>query len=329
MEFRVYSATWHSNAGLIATSSSQVDMSNFFLYSSFAGFYNRPSPFSYGKHATPKLSPPKKLSPRHSEAIPRWKQKLRVVASSAKGFRQVVEDYWWVLVRLASPAFRRTLRYLPPKTCNLGRFRLFFFPLLRRKLNGPYLKAAEQFEIFAGKISGRKIETVCEIGAGFGALAEIVIWNSSPKRYVIVDLPESLEISHAYLCWVAATNDGSNVSRTSSLDSLTLLGTEVIFVDATTFDHTQPGALRDVDLFLNSNSFGEMTAEIIESYLHLVDSQPGALLVSANRHRKEGEHFFDPFSFTAGFPAWGRVHVESQRAHKSYRRNVVTVHAVN
>lgn len=322
MDFRMYSATWRRNAALIASSSSQIVMSNFFLYSSFAGLYERPSPFSYGKHSTPKLSnlPP---PPGGGE------KKLRVVASSAKGFRQVVGDYWWVLVRLASPVFRRTLRYLPPKTCNLGRFRLFFFPLLRRKLNGPYLKAAEQFEIFAVKISGRKIETVCEIGAGFGALAEIVIWNSSPKRYVIIDLPESLEISHAYLSWVASTNDGSNVSRTSSLDSLTLLGTEVIFVDATTFDHTQPGALRDVDLFLNSNSFGEMTAEIIESYLHLVDSQPGALLVSANRHRKEGEHFFDPFSFTAGFPAWERVHVESQRAHKSYRRNVVTVHAVN
>lgn len=316
----MYSETWSANAKLLSSSSSRVSSRDFFLFSSFAGFYDRPSPFPYRKHALPQGSPVVKRS---------WTRTLRAVVSSLRGFRSVVEDYFWVLLKLPSGKFRHLYGYLPLKTGNLGGIRLFFFPFTRKKLNGPFLKAAEQFAILAPRISDRKIETVCEIGGGFGALAEVVIRNTSPRKYFIIDLPEALEIAHNYLAWSASIKDASNVWRASSLDSFMINETEIVFIDATTFDASQPGAINQVDLFLNSNSFGEMDAEVLGSYLQLINAEPGALLLSANRRRQEGEHNFDPLAFTSGFPNWERVHTENQRAHKSFRRNIVTIHAVN
>lgn len=201
-----------------------------------------------------------------------------------------------------------------------------FFPFTARKLNGSFLKAAEQVSMTAPSIAGRKIRTVCEIGAGFGAMAEIILSATRPDRYIIIDLPETLRISWGYLSSVASVGATDNTwPNNPSLAPVVLGGTEVLFVDATSLENHN---LSDVDLFINSNSFGEMDHTALNFYLTLVNSAPGALLVSANRARREGDHLFDPLTFTSDFPDWHLLLAATQQIHKSYQRNLVTVHEV-
>ena len=60
-----------------------------------------------------------------------------------------------------------------------------------------YLLAAEEI-IFLNKTLLQS-STVCEIGAGYGRSAHSIISNYNIEKYIVVDLPEMLEISKTYL----------------------------------------------------------------------------------------------------------------------------------
>lgn len=316
-----YSATWTRNARLLRCSSEAVSPSNFFTFSSFAGLYDRPSPFSYRKNLEPGLAPELRAS----------------LLSSVKRILRGWQN--WIVMKFDELQLRSQFLFgggldleawIPPKNSSAEYETPFFYSFSNKKLNGPYLKAAEQVNLLQSCVDLSGVEVVCEIGAGFGALAETVIFNLKPRRYFIIDLPETLDISYGYLSAEATAGERGlflrNFGRGEWRKSTIQIGeTEISFLDA-----TEPAfqSLTGIDLFLNSNSFAEMDSDTLGEYLHLVSKSPGAILLSANPLRTEGSSKFDPDGFASREPDWNLVSRAKQTAHSSFRRNVVTVHRV-
>lgn len=305
-----YSETWKKNSRLIQSSLDDASPLNFYLGSSFAGLYERPSPFPYRKHT--------KLGALREDSN---------VVSRGRD---------WFLLKSEEMNLRLGLRFgglkalemlLPPKTSFERTNPPFFWSFSQQKMNGPYLKAAEQVAILLSVEGFRGANTVCEIGAGFGALAETVIHNLKPRKYVIIDLPEMLDVSFGYL---SASVPGARLSdpfkrRGWEQASITIGGTEITFIDATEIHRDLP---KNIDLFLNSSSFAEMETGVLDSYLNLIESNPGTMLLSANPMRVEGSSVFDPDGFAAGRRKWKLLARAEQRSHPSLRGIIVTVHSI-
>lgn len=316
-----YSATWTRNARLLRVSSEAVSPSNFFTFSSFAGLYDRPSPFLYRKNLEPGMAPKLRAS------------LLSSVQLILRGWRN------WVVMKFDELQLRSQVLFgggldleawIPPKNSSAEYETPFFYSFSNRKLNGPYLKAAEQVVLLQRCVDLGGLQDVCEIGAGFGALAETVIFNLKPRRYFIIDLPETLDISYGYLSAEATAGERGlflrNFARGEWRRSTLQIGeTEISFLDAT---ETAFQSLTGIDLFLNSNSFAEMDSETLGKYLNLVSKSPGAVLFSSNPLRTEGSSKFDPDGFASRQPDWSLVSRAQQTAHSSFRRNIVTVHRV-
>lgn len=310
----MYSSTWKRQKTLLSLSTLKVGASNFFLFSSFAGLYERPSPFPSREQDAPGL-------PRSDFAG------VRLWVHWAGELVRVALAYLDVFVAQTRRDFRRVTASLPDKTTKEASLYPFFFSGQSKKLNGPFLKAGEQFDFLQSELAGTKFQVICEIGAGFGAAAEIVVWNWKPERYIIIDLPEMLEISHLYLASIAGSQD-IKPGRERKFSSLRIEETTLDFVDAT-FLPDQLGRMGNkIDLFFNSNSFAEMDLPVLESYLDLIDSYPGSYLMSSNRLRREGFHEFNPSSFTHQKPGWELVADKYQSVHRSFRNNHMSIYHV-
>jgi len=204
-----------------------------------------------------------------------------------------------------------------------------FFNFSDKKLNGSYLKAAEQFISLQKFANPSKHWTVCEIGAGFGAMADIIVTHWQPSRYFIIDLPSTLDISWGYLSALASKRESKYLENFEigkwEGRSLFLGKTQIFFLDATGEDFEN---LRGIDLFLNSNSFAEMNSETLDKYLELVDRNSDCFLFSANRKRVEGKTEFDPNTFAASRTNWDLLFQGPQTAHATFCRNIMTIHNV-
>jgi putative sugar O-methyltransferase len=120
---------------------------------------------------------------------------------------------------------------------------------------------------------------VLEIGGGYGGLARILKLLSPQAEYTIIDLPESLRFSRLFLQENfpgAHVASGDTAPRSSSRG-----GFDFRFVPA-----EQIGTLRgeSFDVVINTCSFGEMTQETVDAYLHFVQAEIDARhLYSINR----------------------------------------------
>ena len=317
-----YSWTWRQNSHLSSMSVGRVNPHNFFTFSTFAGLYDRPSPFVYRKHVVPELVPELPVS-----VLSVTKNALKVFK---EWFRMKTDGFTlWFRFRFLVDGGSNLESRIPPKNGLFNYETPFFFSFSRRKVNGPYLKAAEQVALLESCLDLSGITEVCEIGAGFGALAETIIFSLRPRRYVIVDLPETLDISFAYLSAEAGLDEAlfrRTFGRGEWKDKTIQMGeTEITFLDASKSDFH---SLRGIDLFLNSNSFSEMDRETLQKYLTLVSQNRGAALMSANPRRTEGSSNFDPDLFAQSESGWKLVLRSQQAAHSSFRGNIVTVHRV-
>lgn len=306
-----YSRTWEKNSELIQRSLYHSTPYNFYKGSSFAGLYERPSPFPYRKYT-----------------------ELGTAEGTSRGFVEVLRerfrlvfDEWNLRVGLQSGRLKGFEDLLPPKASFDPQDPPFFWPFTQKKMNGPYLKAAEQIAILLQEIDPAGVNSICEIGAGFGALAETAIFQLKPQRYSIIDLPEMLEVSFGYL---SAQAEGAKRARPFLKDAwrgqkLFHAGTEISFIDATEPDIKLPG---NVDLFLNSSSFAEMDKVVLDKYLDLIERNPGTKLLSSNPKRVEGSFLFDPDSFVQGRIGWRLMRRDLLSSHQSFRDIFVTIHVV-
>lgn len=97
-----------------------------------------------------------------------------------------------------------------------------------------------------------KVQTICEIGAGFGRTAHTLL-NTTPniKSYYIIDLPNCLYLTQEYL---------KKVLLPHQYDKCVFISTDVL-------EETQ---LENIDLYINIDSFAEMDENTIINYLELI-----------------------------------------------------------
>jgi putative sugar O-methyltransferase len=110
--------------------------------------------------------------------------------------------------------------------------------------------SVEEFEFLDKELDFRKINHIVEIGAGFGRTAQAMLkLVTNIRKYTIVDLPEVLSLSSAYLKQVLNQNEFSKID----------------FIDATIFDENK-NDLKELDLVINIDSFQEMTPDTVKEY---------------------------------------------------------------
>ena len=115
-----------------------------------------------------------------------------------------------------------------------------------------YLLAAQEAAFLLE--SGASPRSIVEVGGGFGRTCHALIRNLRPDRYTIVDLPQTLAISRAYLREVLEPSEFAAVE----------------FIVNEAADQAPPA-----DLWLNIDSFAEMEPEVVRSYLDIVDQRGG------------------------------------------------------
>lgn len=117
-----------------------------------------------------------------------------------------------------------------------------------------YLMATEEFLFISNAVPVMEIRRVVEIGAGFGRTCHaFTTFLPDLESYTIVDLPEMLELSRAYL-------------RKTQPEAFE----KIRFVDWRDRDQW---ADVPTDLVININSFQEMSEQTIRAYLDFVDRQ--------------------------------------------------------
>jgi len=120
-----------------------------------------------------------------------------------------------------------------------------------RAINIDYFLSIEEFMFLESAFELQSVESVVEIGAGFGRTCHTLLAlcaTASLERYTIIDLPEVLELSRCTLAKLVPEHYG-----------------KVRFIDAT--KQAEWRGLR-ADLAINIDSFQEMPSSTIDSYMH-------------------------------------------------------------
>ena len=148
----------------------------------------------------------------------------------------------------------------------------------------------------------------CELGAGYGRLAEVILRAMPNATFMIFDLPESLLLSQHYLTTLhpqakAAFYPGSEKALASAE---TILAHRLIFGLPHQLRDVPPGV---VNAFINIYSFMEMGREQIENYFGIIDRlQVDALYV---KQFKREVNIYDGSLNTSGSyparPGWRKV----------------------
>jgi SAM-dependent methyltransferase len=124
---------------------------------------------------------------------------------------------------------------------------------------------------FLSLLEADRWKYVLEIGGGYGALAHHLSSLATNTTYVIIDLPETLLFSAAY---VSLHNPKANVYVYDPRDFAEVLGSKkglsaYNFVFVPNYKLGELRALK-FDLVINQNSMGEMTASQVREYLDVI-----------------------------------------------------------
>lgn len=139
-----------------------------------------------------------------------------------------------------------------------------------------------------------EVKNICEIGAGYGGMCEMLAENHPFDHYLIVDLFETLCVSMTYLP-NSPTLEGFRFFYIESADDLKHIpARSIAFMSYKTF-HKMSGALKTLplELFINISSFVEMGPAIVREYFDFIQSYDDVYLFSANNmnRREQGESF--------------------------------------
>jgi len=121
-----------------------------------------------------------------------------------------------------------------------------------------YLLAAQEAAFLIE--GGIRPRSIVEVGGGFGRTCHALMRNLRPERYAIVDLPETLALSRAYLRRALEPGEFARVDFIPNESA-----------------HEAP----DADLWLNIDSFAEMEPDVVHAYLSMVDRR-GRFFYSRN-----------------------------------------------
>lgn len=121
------------------------------------------------------------------------------------------------------------------------------------EINLDYLLGIEEFDFIKESINLDEINTVIEIGSGFGRTAHVLLKLSKIERYIIIDLPELLSVSKTYLKTILSDELFSKIKFYSNTEK------EIENINS--------------DLVININSFQEMPSNVIDYYMYKIISK--------------------------------------------------------
>lgn len=122
------------------------------------------------------------------------------------------------------------------------------------KINLDHFFSIEECHFLKKFLNHKDINSIIEIGAGFGRTAQALIrLFDNVNEYTIIDIPEILSLSQAYLKRVLNSNEFSKVN----------------FVNALNIKNSSVD-LASSDLVINIDSFQEMEEETIKFYFQLI-----------------------------------------------------------
>lgn len=121
--------------------------------------------------------------------------------------------------------------------------------------------------LFKGFFKEDKIKTILEIGAGNGNFPSILFNDYSPKKIIIVDLPETIVTAYIFLsnlfpkARIKLPNEVKNENNTleDEIDFMFLTPNQLKYVNADS-----------VDLAININSFQEMKHKQVDVYFNFI-----------------------------------------------------------
>ncbi|TCK27395.1 putative sugar O-methyltransferase [Pseudonocardia endophytica] len=125
-----------------------------------------------------------------------------------------------------------------------------------------------------------QIDTVLEIGGGFGTLGEILVQQNPGITYVDVDIPPVAAVATHYLQHVLGADQVLDYGRTRDLDKIEIDAIEQRA--AVLCSWQMPKLIGQVDLFVNFISFQEMEPEVVENYANLVSGLGARYLLLRN-----------------------------------------------
>ncbi|KPA14892.1 methyltransferase [Candidatus Magnetomorum sp. HK-1] len=126
-----------------------------------------------------------------------------------------------------------------------------FVTVRKIKINFDYTFSVQ--EILFCEETLKSINTICEIGAGFGRTCHSIIRNfSNIHRYTIIDLPSCLKLSQRYLKKVLDHGEYKKIK----------------FVE-----NDNASEIKSAELFINIDSFAEMDARVVKNYLSLINDK--------------------------------------------------------
>lgn len=133
-----------------------------------------------------------------------------------------------------------------------------------------------------------KIQTVMEIGGGFGTLGEILLKDERNKAfYINADIPPVGFVSSYYLKEVLGKENVADYEDTKSLDVLDIDELKNSYNALNICSWQVPKLQGKIDLFVNFISFQEMEPNVVENYCKYIDKlEPQYILL---RNMQEGE----------------------------------------
>jgi len=152
-----------------------------------------------------------------------------------------------------------------------------------KKITWDFIQSIDEFyhiiDTFNIEVNDRLV--ICEIGGGYGRLAHLFLETMPRCHYVLVDIPTTLIIAYYYLHKVFAKDiyTYEESRKTDVYDKDVFMKKRLSFLVPNKFFKIEKST---VDLFINIDSFQEMTAEIVKQYLHRIKELKGNYLYIKN-----------------------------------------------
>ena len=139
-----------------------------------------------------------------------------------------------------------------------------------RKIGYSYLTSFLRVQNYSKKVDFEKVESVFEIGGGFGAFCHTLLHLfPNIKKYLYLDIPPILYVGTQYLKHFYG-DEAIDYRSTRSSDSISFSPDkkrEIIAICPWQIDKVRA----EIDLFWNSASFQEMTKEAVINYMRKVN----------------------------------------------------------
>jgi putative sugar O-methyltransferase len=127
------------------------------------------------------------------------------------------------------------------------------------------------------------VHSTLEIGAGFGALGEILLSSFPDMQYVDIDIPPLSVVAHYYLSQRFPEMQTIASSVEGAAAETRRVGKGHNSACLSTFD--LPNLQGEVDLFVNSFSFQEMEPHVVDNYVEQISRLQTKTVVSLNSRR--------------------------------------------